>query len=659
MNILNQQLKNLEDRPIILGDQLGRGGEGSVFAIKNSPNLVAKVYHQTPPRDKAEKILNMVRLGNERLLNLSTWPLASYYSDNGILSGFIMARLINHHSLYELYSPRLRLEKFPKADWRFLVHASMNVARAFKVIHDAGHVIGDVNHGNLVVAQDATVRFIDTDSFQVFDNKKYWFCEVGVSTHQPPEMQGLSTFRGVMRTPNHDNFGLAVLIFQLLFLGRHPFSGRFQGTGEMPLEKAIKEYRFAFSSNNHVLQMLPPPASLSMIALTVHLRLLFERAFSKDSSGIQVGLRPTPDEWITALTTLSAMLKSCFLNSGHYYNKELKACPWCDIESQIGSIVFPVVNVDSTSNFDIATIWQQVVTTIEPGPEPPPPPLVFQPLPPSSKAQTILEELKPLQVYCFGIWCLILLITIVLGHSGSAWVGLMILGTISSISFPLGAIFYYERRKRLLAKDIIESHDVIMQNWENLMNRWKASSSYFVTLRKNINNLKKAYEALSTDREQFIFLQQLDNMSYQLHIHLNRFLITEANIQGIGHDRITTLKHHGIETAADVEVRRLQGIKGFGKVFCTRLINWRQQIEKSFVFNPNEGLSNQDIAAIDKDIATKRQQIATELSTAASQLSAFTKQVYERRVKLALEANELLKKYSQTIADAELIKLSM
>ncbi len=42
-------------------------------------------------------------------------------------------------------------------------------------------------------------------------------------------------------------FGLAVLLFQLLFLGRHPFSGVFGGRGEMTVVRAVSECRFAYA----------------------------------------------------------------------------------------------------------------------------------------------------------------------------------------------------------------------------------------------------------------------------------------------------------------------------------------------------------------------------------------------------------------------------
>ena len=277
-----QQLIDRNGNSINLGPELGKGGEGTVFNIQGNPGIVAKIYLKPPDQEKSYKIISMVGAGSERLLKLAAWPIESIHTRSGDLIGFVMQKIQGYHPLFELYSPKLRLQEFPQADWRFLIHAATNTARSFSVIHEAGHVIGDVNHGNLLVANDATVKFIDTDSFQVSINGQTWLCEVGVATHQPPEMQGRSTYKGIVRTPNQDNFGLAVLIFQLLCLARHPFSGRFLGHGEMPIEKAITECRFAYTRDNRLTQMAPPPASLSMSALTPRIWQFFERAFTKE-----------------------------------------------------------------------------------------------------------------------------------------------------------------------------------------------------------------------------------------------------------------------------------------------------------------------------------------------------------------------------------------
>ena len=62
-----------------------------------------------------------------------------------------------------------------------------------------GEDIADVNHGNLVVAQDGTVRLIDCDSLQVTRGGQTWYCPVGVGTHQLPRLhQGRATGAGPM-----------------------------------------------------------------------------------------------------------------------------------------------------------------------------------------------------------------------------------------------------------------------------------------------------------------------------------------------------------------------------------------------------------------------------------------------------------------------------
>ena len=61
----------------------------------------------------------------------------------------------------------------------------------------------------------------------------YYRCPVGKPEFTPPELQG-RLFAHLDRAPEHDLFGLAVLIFQLLMEGTHPFAGVFLGHGGRP-----------------------------------------------------------------------------------------------------------------------------------------------------------------------------------------------------------------------------------------------------------------------------------------------------------------------------------------------------------------------------------------------------------------------------------------
>ena len=202
----------------------------------------------------------------------------------------------------------------------FPINTAANIARAFAVVHEHGQIIGDVNHASILVAKNGTVKLIDCDSFQIAAQGHHYLCQVGVPTHTPPELQNQS-FHGIIRNANHYAFGLAVIIFQLLFMGRHPFSGRYLGPGDMPMERAISEYRFAYCPNAASHQMRPPPGTLPLEAISEPVANLFLAAFSRNN------VRPRADEWVPASIELSKNLNQCSHNNGHHFLKSLSSCP--------------------------------------------------------------------------------------------------------------------------------------------------------------------------------------------------------------------------------------------------------------------------------------------------------------------------------------------
>src|SRR5215475_2944533 len=216
---------NSKGEIVRFGQRVGAGSEGGIYEVQNRYDLVAKVYYETPPAEKAEKLIALTRLGAERLRGLSAWPIDVLRDRrNGRVAGFVMNRLTQAEEVHTLHSPRSRLQKFPGASWAFLIHVAANFARAVATVHEHGLVIGDVNPKNILVTRKATVYLLDVDSFQVcFDGKTYR-CEGGFPEYTPPELQGVA-LRDIDRAQEHDGFGLAVAIFQLLFMGRHPFAG--------------------------------------------------------------------------------------------------------------------------------------------------------------------------------------------------------------------------------------------------------------------------------------------------------------------------------------------------------------------------------------------------------------------------------------------------
>ena len=336
------------------------GGEGKVHDVVGEPSIVAKVCKKSLAAEQATKLAAMVRLATPELLKVTAWPTETLHSrPKGSVTGILMPRLAaEFRDIFHLYNPDQRKQDFPDADWGFLIHAARNCAVAFEAIHAAGHVIGDVNQKNILVSPRGIVHLVDCDSFQIRDSTgKIYRCEVGVPDFTPPELQG-QAFQNVDRTANHDRFGLAILIFQLLMIGRHPYAGVYAGPGEMPMQKAILTGRFAYSRSPNVTWMTPPPHAPSIGLLDPRLIDLFEQAFTKHGS-----IRPSPRQWYESLNAFSNQLKKCDTDSKHLFPHSRNICPWCELIKRTGGHVFSQSLKSKTTNsasFVLADVWAQI-----------------------------------------------------------------------------------------------------------------------------------------------------------------------------------------------------------------------------------------------------------------------------------------------------------
>jgi DNA-binding helix-hairpin-helix protein with protein kinase domain len=632
----------------MLGNVLGRGGEGAVYDILGRPDAVAKIYLSPPNPERQTKLSAMTIMATPALLQLAAWPTNTVHGQSGSVIGFIMPKVTGRSPVFKLYGPKLRLQEFPKADWRFLIHAAANTARAFSTLHSAGIVIGDVNHGNLVVSPDATVKFIDCDSFQISKDGRIWFCEVGVDTHQPPEMQALSSYAKITRTPNHDNFGLAIFIFQLLCMGRHPFAGQYRGSGDPPsIPEAIAKFFYAYSRDNARTMMAPPPGSLPIEVLTSDLRDLFETAFTP---GAARGGRPAPDRWVPALQKLGSSLRECSLNRAHHFLAEVPNCPWCQIEAASGTPLFPVVFVTRPgSATGIIALWQEVTRLTEP------PPLPALPDPDSTKLQAsaaaVATARRGRRLQISGYVALA-------GSSALAVVSTapsMRLLLAAGIAGVTTAVFRVRKSDTISAEK--RRFEDLKREWQALKTAWviPAVKPGFTDIRRELDSYKARYDSLPQERARR--LQELAQQirQRQLQEYLDRFPIASARIPGIGPAKAAMLASHGIDTAGDIEQAKVLAVPGFGEVTAEKLLVWRRSYERAFRFDPRRGASASDTMAVERDIVTARSALESHISTGFSRLKAVVASAASRRAGLERRAAELLPLYARAAADARII----
>ena len=362
-------LRNDKGQTVRLLNPLTRpGGEGQVYEIENSSAMVAKLYHKPAEVQKATKLRYQVQAAKPDLQKVAAWP-TDLLLDPGnprVVRGIVMPRMAGKE-IHKLYGPSDRAAEFPEVGWDFLIHVAMNCGVAFETLHEQGVVMADVNEGNLLVKEgDGRVGLIDCDSYQIRNGSACFLCDVGVPMWTPPELQG-QDFRSVQRTPNHDRFGLAVIIFRLLFMGRHPFAGIPTGRDQFEIAEAIKKFLFAFSPQTWSRGVKPPPLALPLEAVPERLRQLFERAFLQGA--VAANARPTGREWAVELKALLAALKKGCMYPEHKYWNGLTSCPWCELADSPGGMNFFIsvsVNLGSAKwAADFATFWATIERVVQ------------------------------------------------------------------------------------------------------------------------------------------------------------------------------------------------------------------------------------------------------------------------------------------------------
>ena len=638
---------NEDGDPVDLGKEVNRsGGEGVIYEVQNHEELVAKIYRQSVSTEKASKVSIMSRLCSDRLLNLCAWPTSTLFDrPGGRLVGFLMPKIVDHEPVHLLYGVKDRLVKYPDANWPFLLQTAANVARAFQVVHDHGHVIGDINHGGVLVSKKATVKLVDCDSFQITWQGRTYLCGVGQVTHTPPEFQG-HNLNGIVRSQNHDAFGLAIIIFQLLFMGRHPFSGRYLDRGDMLPDQAIKEYRFAYGPGAAGRRMLPPPGALNLDAVTQQVAQLFERAFGRGTT------RPSAGEWVRPLTELSADLRQCSQNSGHYFLKTLASCPWCQIEIGSGVAIFnPAIIVGAWSErggFTLAVVWARINQVEAPGPLPQ---LVAKSsitVAPSTKAKQIRRNrLLKTMIACATLVAIssVLFVT-PMAAAPAAWI-IILSGIVATVLAMRGG-----REARREFENIKRQAEVARNAAER---RWQGQGGdeRFSSKLRELEKDKAEYEKLPNLRLQKLRQLEQNVRQRQKQIFLDRFRIDSADIRGIGYARKIALRSHGIETADDVTRQAVLAVPGFGPVYTSYLLAWRNMIEQRFVFNPNQGVDPADRAAVEREITVAKSRLEQQLQNGPRQLLEFSNQIKTARRTLQPAVEESLKALVQAESDLQ------
>lgn len=587
------QLTDSQGNPIQLGNRIGKGGEGSVYEVEGDPSMVAKVYHQTPlSEDQYCKLDWMVSKRTTSLSKISAWPESILRDRRGNEPcGLLMPKIDKSRQLHELYGTTNRRLHFPEVRWHHLLLAARNLAAAFHTMHEQGIVVGDVNQGNLLVNSQYNIRFIDCDSFQISDGDKTYFCPVGTPHFTPPELQS-KNLGGIARTVDHDRFGLAVLIFHLVFVGRHPFAGRFRGEGDLLIEEAIAERRFAFSRNKEDTMVEPPPYSLQLDDLPQGMADLFESAFR--TGGVNGTPRPTPEQWAVQLDALMSHRAACELDELHIFFNNLKRCPWCRIEDEGGPSFFVR---DSGSSFVADGRLEMLDTKINAlRPIAFPDLLPSQITPPETVALKKTSEKAKVEPPDMAAFLLVASALVCLGGIATGYA----LAVGSLLALGAGAYLLFAPPGKARRQKLADFDNKLNQLRNRMLKvAHKVSSKHKQRQRQfdaNMAELRATVKRYCSEGDEI-----KDVLREQAGAHKNDFLRSHlvrehiADIPGLSSSMIPMLESYGVETALDVHKLGVYGVPVLSPELALEMLQWRELVEQRFVFKPAHGVTAADL----------------------------------------------------------------
>ena len=608
-------------RPLPLDRLIGKGGEGVVYLVAGDHTQAVKLYTTSDRLSREDKIAAMVkhRLADQTLL--VAFPFAMVHLGDGTFAGFVMKMVPNHRPIHELYAPGSRKQHFPQADYRFLARSASNIAKAFASVHQTGCVVGDINHSGVLVSAQATAALIDADSFQFTADGQQYLCKVGVPEYTPPELQG-KPLSGIVRTPDHDAFGLAVVIFQVLLMGRHPFVGTVRKGEIPPLDENIRNFKYVYAEDRNV-GMDQPPGTPGLTDFSPELAGLFNRAFSKAG----VGKRPTAKEWVSALERFESSLVQCPDNSLHYGPKDASECAWCEMEKSLHTILFQPyyggsaglsgAGAANAANFDIRVIAVRIGRVQVPQPQEVQP-TVNKQSPDASERARAAESSR--------------------GGGGSV-VGtlLLVFAVVAFIAAPkawllaAGLAWWGFSKIRETGKKAIDGspfHDEYVKarhQWFQEQENWRRRMGLpeILDLKRRLTEAKDRYEGLEGDERRQIQEYRTRRRELQLRAYLEGFDLARSNIKGVGMSKMAALASYGIDTAADVTSSKLAAVPGFGDALIGRMLEWRQYHEARFVYSPTENETDRrEIARIRGQTESKAAPLRSTLSSGVAELEA-------------------------------------
>ena len=330
-----------------LNNLLGKGGNASVYKeFIDGEFYAVKIFNGETNID-VDKLIYMVdNIPSNLYVEISkikypkySWPIYLLYNEPELkdISGYVTP-LIDENSSFTLdyfydYNLMKKLNSSIVHSLNVKIEIIYNLCVLISELHELGHAFVDLKPQNIRVYEDNfMVSLLDCDGFLIHNSvKNSNFNGTMVTTdYISPELLNSNNKIDFM-DQRQDNFALAVIIFQMLNNGIHPFQGILldenldASTNDDKVKLGLYPYGVIQSKNIY------PRKNSIHDTFPLNLRNLFDKAFTDSIN------RPSAQDWVNEFFKIKSnkLIDNCdnFPDNISHIKFKNCACPVCKILS--------------------------------------------------------------------------------------------------------------------------------------------------------------------------------------------------------------------------------------------------------------------------------------------------------------------------------------
>lgn len=238
----------------------GEGGEGTVYLLSPASNIpncnqyVAKIYKNAGnlPIWHESKLKRLVQIGNnpDQELKGICFPKHILYRKKGKkyqCVGFLMRCHKGDVLGQSILAPNVikNNKEWTRVE---LAQLAVIILNRFISLHKSGILMADINPGNIIIDGINAPFFIDVDSFQVED----YPCPVCRIEFISQRLVNEIGNANVIRNMDDEFYAIAVLLFMIFLVGKHPYTRRGKGSVERNLRDRNFIYPVGYDDDTNI-----------------------------------------------------------------------------------------------------------------------------------------------------------------------------------------------------------------------------------------------------------------------------------------------------------------------------------------------------------------------------------------------------------------------